>query len=253
MSVKQKSRNAFGRGGSGVMTPETVFKRYEIKYIISRGQKEKILHAIRPYIFPDEHGRSTIRNVYYDTSDSRLARRSEEKPVYKEKLRVRSYKRVETDDDKVFVELKKKYDSVVYKRRAGLPEKVSETWLEVGNPPLNGNRICEEIEYFRKYYGPLIPAAFVSYDREAFCSSDGSGFRVTFDDNILARTADISLRKDVGGKNILGDGLVLMELKTHLSIPLWMTCVLTENRIFKTSFSKYGTVYRTMIFDKKEN
>ena len=58
----------------------------------------------------DHYGRSTIRNIYYDTDNYRLIRKSLEKPVYKEKLRVRSYRQV-SQDEEVFVELKKKYKS----------------------------------------------------------------------------------------------------------------------------------------------
>ena len=117
--------------------------------------------------------------------------------------------------------------------------------------PQEQTQIISEIEYFRRFYGSLVPSAFVSYDREAFFAVDGSDFRVTFDENISARTMDLSLKKDVGGEKLLGNGLVLMELKTHSGIPLWMTSLLSENEIYKTSFSKYGTAYRTMIFPEK--
>ena len=229
----------------------TVFERYEIKYIITEKQKELIKNGMGKYMAPDKYGRSVIRNIYYDTADSRLIRRSNEKPVYKEKLRVRSYKRVESDDEKVFVELKKKYNSVVYKRRTVLSENTAAKWLNDGQLPQEQTQIISEIEYFRRFYGSLVPSAFVSYDREAFFAVDGSDFRITFDENITARTTDLSLKKDVGGEKLLGNGLVLMELKTHSGIPLWMTSLLSENEIYKTSFSKYGTAYRTMIFPEK--
>lgn len=151
----------------------------------------------------------------------------------------------------MFVELKKKYNSVVYKRRTVLSENTAAKWLNDGQLPQEQTQIISEIEYFRRFYGSLVPSAFVSYDREAFFAVDGSDFRVTFDENISARTMDLSLKKDVGGEKLLGNGLVLMELKTHSGIPLWMTSLLSENEIYKTSFSKYGTAYRTMIFPEK--
>lgn len=113
----------------------TVFERYEIKYIITEKQKELIKNGMEKYMAPDKYGRSVIRNIYYDTADSRLIRRSNEKPVYKEKIRVRSYRRVESDDEKVFVELKKKYNSVVYKRRTVLSESTAAKWLNDGQLP----------------------------------------------------------------------------------------------------------------------
>ena len=103
------------------MAFQTVFKRYELKYMLTIAQKEKILEAIAPYMKLDKYGRTVIRNIYFDTENYRLIRRSIEKPAYKEKLRIRSYSQA-TSDSTVFVELKKKYDKVVYKRRIALTE-----------------------------------------------------------------------------------------------------------------------------------
>ena len=103
------------------MAIQTVFQRYELKYILTAKQKEKVLQAIEPYMALDQYGRTTIRNVYFDTDNYRLIRRSIEKPAYKEKLRLRSYGQAEADSA-VFVELKKKYQKIVYKRRVSLSE-----------------------------------------------------------------------------------------------------------------------------------
>ena len=92
------------------------FRRYEKKYFLSPRQQEQLLRRIAPYIKEDAFDSYTICNIYYDTPDWRLIRASLEKPAYKEKLRVRSYG-VPTETDRVFVELKKKFDGVVYKRR----------------------------------------------------------------------------------------------------------------------------------------
>ena len=92
------------------------FERREVKYLISAEQRRDIMKLVEEYMKPDEFGRSAICSVYYDTPDMLLIRRSLDRPVYKEKLRVRSYGPV-SGDKKVFVELKKKYNGVVYKRR----------------------------------------------------------------------------------------------------------------------------------------
>ncbi len=210
-------------------------------------QKEKILKAMSPHMTPDKYGRSTIRNVYYDTDTYLLIRRSIEKPEYKEKLRVRSYARAEADST-VFVELKKKYKHVVYKRRISLPEASAADWLAQKNHCGTHTQISSEIDYFISHYGTLHPTVFLSYEREAFYANDGSDFRVTFDDNILCRLDDLSLCSEVYGTPILPQGMVLMEVKCCGGIPLWMTQVLSEERIYKTSFSKYGTVYQNIIF-----
>ena len=104
------------------MPCQTTFKMYELKYLLTLREKENILNTMREHMKLDSYGRTTIRNIYFDTATFQLIRRSLEKPVYKEKLRVRSYCRVK-EKDPVFVELKKKYKSVVYKRRLVLPEK----------------------------------------------------------------------------------------------------------------------------------
>lgn len=231
------------------MPYQRVFKRHELKYMLTIEQKEALVQALEPYMSLDSYGRTTIRNVYFDTDNYRLIRHSIEKPTYKEKLRLRSYKQA-SPDSTVFVELKKKYKGIVYKRRVPLLEKDAINWICDGNACTEKTQITDEIDYFLDYYGNLHPTIFLSYEREAFYSKDGSDFRVTFDDRILCRQSDLSLESDVGGDSILKDGLVLMEIKCSGGIPLWMTKILSENHIFKTSFSKYGTAYQTLIYPK---
>jgi hypothetical protein len=208
-----------------------------------------VLAGIAPYMQLDNYGRTTIRNVYFDTDNYRLIRRSIEKPAYKEKLRVRSYRLVDSDGP-VFVELKKKFDGVVYKRRIALSESVATNWL-VGNckSPCD-TQISREIDYFMSFYGNLRPAMFLSYEREAFYERDGGDFRVTFDDNILCRSTDLSLRCEPYGHSILPPNRVLMEIKCSGAIPLWMVDILSKERIYKTSFSKYGTAYTQTVLKR---
>lgn len=228
------------------MAFQTVFKRYEIKYILTLEQKEKILEAMQEYMALDKYGRSSIRNIYFDTDSYRLIRRSIDKPVYKEKLRIRSYGQA-TEDSKVFVELKKKYDGIVYKRRLALPCSVAFDWTDGKIPCPVDTQISREVQYFLKYYGSLRPAAFLSYEREAYYEKNGGSFRVTFDDTILFRTTDLSLLSDTYGESLLEDGKVLMELKCAGGIPLWFVKILSSLKIYKTSFSKYGMGYTRYI------
>ena len=266
------------------MAFQTVFKRYELKYMITREQKDRILQAMEPYMVQDKFGRSTIRNIYFDTDDFILARHSIAKPDFKEKLRIRSYAAA-SPDSTVFVELKRKFDHVVYKRRVALPENFAMKWTQgfagrtagsMSGKTVSGNstgnlyselaalppQMTSEINYFLNYYGTLRPAVFLSYDRLAYRMRDipaaGSDadmpaaqtapdFRVTFDENILFRDYDMSLGSDIYGTPLLEDGKVLMEIKCSGGIPLWMTQVLSEEHIYKTSFSKYGTAYSRYI------
>lgn len=234
------------------MALQTVFKRYELKYLLRKDQKTRILDAMAPYMELDDYGRTTIRNIYYDTGNFRLVRRSIEAPVYKEKLRVRSYSQ-STEDSTVFVELKKKHDSVVYKRRLPLAEKQAAAWLSRKGSCPKDTQIAKEIDYFLDYYQTLRPAVFLSYEREAYYTREESDFRVTFDDTILCRQEDISLQAPVWGTPILPDDTVLMEIKCSGGIPLWMVSALSQNGIRKTSFSKYGTAYQSLIFPKIKN
>lgn len=220
----------------------SVFRRYELKYLLTPRQTEAVLRGIEPYMQLDRYGRTTIRNVYYDTDSYRLIRRSIEKPAYKEKLRIRSYQ-LATPDTAVFVELKKKYDGVVYKRRLALPESVATDWLSGRISAPTDTQISREIDYFNSFYGGLSPRMFLSYEREAFYMREGGDFRVTFDDNILCRSSDISLCKDAFGYSLLPADRRLMEIKCGGAVPLWMVKILSEEGIYKTSFSKYGRAY----------
>ena len=231
------------------MAYQSVFKRYELKYMLTAEQKERILEAMEPYMALDKYGRTTIRNIYFDTANYRLIRRSMEKPEYKEKLRIRSYQKA-TEDSTVFVELKKKYKKVVYKRRISMTEAEAMAWICEGKKPSVQTQITREIDYFCEFYGNMRPAVYLSYEREAYFEKNGGDFRVTFDDNILCRQTELSLCSDPYGDPLLPPGKVLMEIKCSGGMPLWMVHVLTEQRIFKTSFSKYGTGYATLIYPK---
>lgn len=228
------------------MTNRMIFKRYELKYILTAAQKQSVLEAMASHMQLDRYGRDTIRNIYFDTDNYRLIRRSMERPVYKEKLRLRSYRQVTAEGD-VYVELKKKYDGVVYKRRLVMPQKQAIECIVAGVALPADSQISREIDYFVQYYQGLKPKVFLSYEREAYYALDGSDFRVTFDENILYRQEMLSLSEGIYGTSLLAEGLTLMEIKTPGAIPLWMTGCLTEAGIYKTSFSKYGMAYTDML------
>lgn len=228
------------------MAYQYTFQRYEMKYLLDQQKKREILRIMEPYMKLDEYGRTTIRNIYFDTDTFRLIRRSIEGSAYKEKLRIRSYQ-LAGPADPVFVELKKKYHSVVYKRRLVLPETLAMASFQSGDPLPVHSQIADEIEYFRSYHGTLHPTDFLSYEREAYYALDGGDLRITFDENILYRQQDISLGSYIYGTPLLKKGQTLMEIKTAGGIPLWMSSALTRHKIFKTSFSKYGSAYQHII------
>lgn len=232
------------------MSYQNIFQRYEIKYLITRQQKKRILDEMKQYMKPDEFGRSTICNIYYDTPEDLLVRRSLEAPVYKEKLRVRSYGCAEADSA-VFLELKKKYKGIVYKRRVCAPFTETMQYLQRQQTPdafqrnmLSGSpQIIREINYFCQMYQGLAPKVYLSYDREAFYGSEDHELRITFDENIRYRQKELSLCAPVYGTEILREDQILMEVKIGSAMPLWLAEMLSENQIYKTSFSKYGRAY----------
>lgn len=230
------------------MKEQMVFKRYEMKYLISGKLRRDLQPLLDEYMVPDVHGRNVTCSLYFDTPFFLLARRSAEHPVYKEKVRLRSYG-VTEDSTKVFLELKKKYEGVVYKRRIGMSQKEADEYIAFGRMNFD-NQITREIDYCFKLYEGLAPACLISYQREAFYGKDNHDFRITFDDTILYRNENLSLREGIYGEKIIGDDDVLMEVKTASSVPLWLVHFLSEHNIYKTSFSKYGTAYRKM--QKKE-
>lgn len=230
---------------------QTVFKRYELKYMLTIAQRDLILSAMEPYMTPDKYGKTTIRNLYFDTPNYRLIRRSLEKPAYKEKLRVRSYSLVRGEDT-VFAELKRKYNGIVYKRRLAGSESDVMAWLRGQTLAPTDSQISREIDYFLRFYGELHPTVFLSYDRQAHYLLTDSSFRVTFDENILARDTELGLDVEAYGTPLLPEGKVLMEIKCAGGIPLWLTEVLSAEHIYKTSFSKYGTAYEKLIFPNQK-
>ncbi len=234
-----------------IMSNQNIFKRREFKYLLTPQQKAAVMQAMEPHMHADPYGLSTIRNLYYDTDTYRLIRSSIERPVYKEKLRFRSYERL-LPDEYAFVELKKKYASVVYKRRIRVPYHSAAADIAAGSPLPVKCQIADEINYFISFYENLAPKVFLSYDREAFYEKDNPDFRVTFDSNILCREDDLSLCSEIYGTPLLPENVTLMEIKTIGGIPLWMTHILTEERIYRSHYSKYGTAYCNIIYPKQK-
>ena len=213
------------------------FQRYEKKYLLNPEQYQKIRAGLAPYMEADEHGRYTICNLYYDTPDFQLIRASLDKPVYKEKLRMRSYG-VPADGDSVFVELKKKY-----KRRTVLEAGEALDYLAGRCSPRAKDQICREIDWFLGRYHP-VPQVFIAYDREALAGLEDRVLRVTFDIDLRWRDTALDLRSGDGGERITSRDQILMEIKIPGSAPVWLSRLLSENSVFPTSFSKYGVCYR---------
>lgn len=221
---------------------QKVFERYEKKFMLSREQYDALKRILPLYMEPDCFTDYTIQNIYYDTDNYELIRASIEKPKYKEKMRVRMYGNNACEQTKVFLELKKKYNRVVYKRREEMPYLQAKAFLHNGIYKGEKGQILKEIEYTMRRYG-LHPAAYIAYDREAYKGRDGSELRLTFDHNIRCRDYNLDFAAGDDGTQLLTNGQVLMEVKIPGAMPMWMARFFSEHQIFMTSFSKYGTYY----------
>lgn len=267
------------------------FKRYEKKFLLNIAQYETIKKEIDKYFSPDKYGETTICNIYYDTPDFLLIRRSNDKPIFKEKIRLRTYG-VPDDNTISFLEVKRKFDKVVYKRRINMPyskmldylsngKKNEYTWakpvestftLKVSKrkgkntvfsadytlPKDHSNilikvnsdeksQITKELEYTFKLYMGIEPKFYISYDRSAFFYNETNDIRVTFDKNLIWRDYDLDLRLGSYGEQLLPDDHVIMEVKVPNTVPLWLSQLLSELKVYATSFSKVGTAYKTKL------
>ncbi len=227
---------------AAVENPVVVMKRYELKYILTPEKEAYFRRRLEGHMQIDRFGLTSVASLYYDTPEYRLVSASIEKPEFKEKMRLRSYG-IATDSSPVFLELKRKAYGIVYKRR------VQSTFPLVGKffageaDICAGGQINHEITYFRDLYGNLAPACLIIYDRTAFFEPGGD-LRLTIDGALRYRTEALDLRVSMDGIPLLPPGYSILEIKVQQAMPLWLTRILDEGKIYKGSFSKYGEAYK---------
>ena len=246
---------------------QAVFKRKEIKYLLSSEKRNALLPILEAHMEPDAFAHSSISNLYYDTPDFRMVRRSLEKPMYKEKLRLRSYGTPENTST-VFPEIKKKAMGIVYKRRISLPYQEAVSFLSgqqiastdmcdgmtqqiASTDTCNGTtqQILHELDWMLASYENLSPRVFLSYERDSYKGISDSSLRLTLDQDILFRTDRLDLREGAFGEAILLPDQTLMEVKISNAVPVWLAQALSEIGIFPVSFSKYGRAYERICRD----
>lgn len=225
-----------------------VFRRVEKKYIMTREQYLAIKEMLSEKMIEDSHGKSTICNLYFDTNEYELIRHSITKPIYKDKVRLRSYN-LPTLDSKVYLEIKRKYEGVVSKRRIEMTLNDYYNFEEV-NDLYENKQILNELNYYFQFY-KLKTTMFLAYFRRAFYVKDNMEFRVTFDSNIIARNYDLKIENGIYGDYILDKDKYIMEIKILDAIPLWFVKILDQFNISPCGFSKYGEAYTKLIL--KEN
>lgn len=254
-----------------------VFERKEVKYRLSAHQGEEVRRALAGRLAPDEYGRTSVRSLYLDTPERALIERSLDKPLYKEKLRLRSYG-APTDDGLVFVEIKKKFKGIVYKRRVGCSYAAARAYL--GGVPYEeacarfpladpvaaaeslaprSRQIASEIDRFRERHAPLVPSMLIRCERVAYApvldaltgmppADVPCDLRITFDELIAYRDLFAAAAPADGSTRTLTALLcadeAVMEVKSTGPFPLWLVRALDASHIYPTSFSKYGAAYR---------
>ena len=222
-------------------TIQTTFRRIEKKYVINRAQMQELQNRLDAYMYGDEFGLHGVSNIYFDTPDYALIRASVEKPVYKEKFRLRGYS-TPGEEDVVFAELKKKYDGVVYKRRVVSDPRGIEGLLAGRMIPGESEQSQREILWFLRAFRPG-PRVFIGYERLAMIGREDERLRVTFDTDIRFRLDRLRLDAGRDGTLVLPENPIVMEIKIPDAAPLWLARMLSEMRIYPTSFSKYGACY----------
>ena len=228
------------------------FKRHEMKFLLNEEQFNLISEKIQPFMTADSYGIDTILNIYLDNENNDVVRTSLGKPAYKEKLRLRGYGTV-SDNSEAFLEIKKKFRGIVYKRRLELPYKQLHEYITNGVPPQiseQNRQVFEEIDYFIGRL-ELSPAIVLCYDRQAFFGNDDREFRLTFDGNIRSRRTDLDLRKGDFGELLSNQPFRVMEVKSAGGVPMWLVKILSENKIYGGSFSKYGNVFQNEILQNR--
>lgn len=232
--------------------PIEVFNRHEKKYRMGEHKLNILQRHLSDYMELDKYNSAgepyTITNIYYDTADSFLIRTSLQKPKYKEKLRLRAYG-IPANDTTVYIEIKKKVDGVVNKRRSGMKLDEAYKFLKTGElpgilPHMN-QQVLHEVEYILEQHA-LEPRVYLAYDRMAYFNLGSGDLRISFDTNIRFRTDNLRLEAGDFGNTILPKNQWLMEIKTDKAMPIWLTKLLSAEQLYPTSFSKYGYIYQEL-------
>ena len=258
----------FNKGGIMATAGDT-FQRKEKKYLISSGQYKAIKEGLTSHMRLDDYGATRIDSLYLDSFDHNLICKSLEKPLYKEKLRVRSYGAF-SEADAVYVEIKKKFKGIVYKRRVRMSaegarayythqmtyEQAQHVYPVLQNPEndltVGKIQIAREIDAFFKRHPGIEPAMLISCIREAWCPNDNDDQdcvdRITFDESISY--VDLLKANAVQRRPVISDDLVVMEIKCAGGYPQWLCDLLGDCGAYPRSFSKYGNAFKRVLSER---
>ena len=222
------------------------FRRKENKYLITPEQQNSLLSIIENHLTDDPYGESTVCNIYLDTPSHFLITESidvtEEGRPYKEKLRIRSYG-IPSEDSNVFLELKKKYKGIVYKRRIQTtPSKLRDYMKNKVCP--EESQIMREIDFAMKRYEWPKPSIMIFYERKGYFGKEDDTLRITVDRNTRYRTDDLAYEYGTGGRLLFKDDTRILEIKAVNAYPMWLAEALDGLGIRKQTFSKVAAAFR---------
>ena len=235
-----------------------VFDRIEKKYLITKDEKKQLLKTIKKYMQKDSYHKSEVYNIYLDTDNYDLIIQSIDWTDFKHKLRARSY----GGYDRVFLEIKTKIRgrdlNPGYKRRVMITrddfekfiskESTAQKLAAQSEETTHDRQIAKEVDYLTNYLD-LKPKILVMYNRESY--KDDDNLRITFDEKLKYRDQNLSFVKAKRDKIYFKDDHnIIMEVKAHGVLPLWLTGLMTNLNIRPQRFSKIGKVYEKIILEK---
>jgi SPX domain protein involved in polyphosphate accumulation len=229
---------------------ENIFKRYEKKYLVTREQGTALQELFLRHMEADRYGSYLVQNLYFDTDNWDAIRESVDKPIYKEKMRLRCYGVPQQGTD-LFLELKKKYKGIVYKRRVAIPSASLSGKTVRDAVCTEPSQIARELGFYLKS-NAVSEKIYIAYRRVALAGVQDDGLRVTFDTDLCFRTDRLDFTHPHVGLPILPGNDMLMEIKTLGGMPMWMVRILSESKIYPTTFSKYGVCYTEHILGQSE-
>ena len=224
------------------MQTQETFKRVEDKYRVTREQACEVINRLNDHICPDLYFQYTVHSIYYDSPDCNLVVSGLAGGSYKAKVRMRGYNEV-SGTSPVFIETKKKYENIVYKKRLQMPKDEAFPYMASRSTQETESNIAKEIGYMKEHYG-LVPKVLISYDRICFAAKNEQDVRVTFDSGIRYRLGCLDDLNDNGTELPLGGDEVMLEIKAMDRYPMWLTKTLSDMKLRRTSFSKYAAIYQ---------
>jgi len=217
--------------------------RTETKYLVHVENFNAIRDAFSEYLEKDKYYFYKVHNIYFDNADNQIISHSIEAPEYKEKLRMRMYEHPGAVFQDAYIELKKKYLGVVYKRRKKLDLDAARQAIAQDVGCIDSEcQVMREILFYMKKTA-CYPKIYLSYERYSYYATEDSGLRVTFDTNIVSRRENLKFASSKEDSVPLLKNHMILEIKTCNYYPLWLIKILNDYKIYPTSFSKYGKIF----------